>query len=98
MRWHDEIPFGGGFSAAFLLHKLNAAFLRSGSLMENNYSFDNPILYTTGAYIQPLKVVDVDGTEKWFWAVSEFVDDTFWDGEVFNPGESGTTKQNLLLE
>jgi hypothetical protein len=34
--------------------------------MESNYSFDNPILYTTGAYIQPLKVVNVDGTEKWF--------------------------------
>jgi hypothetical protein len=61
-------------------------------------SFGNPVLYTTGAYIQPLKVVDIDGNEKWFWAVSEFVDDTFWNGEIFNPSESGTTKQNLLLE
>ena len=64
--------------------------------MDKNYQFDDPVLYTTGAYIQPLKVVDSLGNETWFWVISEFVDDSFHDGEVFNPRENGFTKQELL--
>ena len=48
------------------------------------YCFDDPVLYTTGAHIQPLKVVDRRGKETWFWVISEFIDDTFLDGDVFN--------------
>ena len=66
--------------------------------MDKNYRFEDPVLFTTGAYIQPLKVTDDAGNEKWFWVVSEFADDTFMDGEVLNPVESGTTKQELLVE
>jgi len=62
------------------------------------YRFDDPVLYTTGAYIRPLKVVDKMGNETWFWVISEFSDDTFLDGEVFNPSEHGLTKQELLSE
>jgi hypothetical protein len=69
----------------------------SGNLMDKNHKFEDPILFTTGAYIQPLKVVDSVGSEKWFWVVSEFDGDTFLDGETFNPVESGLTKQELLL-
>ncbi len=60
------------------------------------YSFDDPVLYSTGAYIQPLKVVDRKGKEYWFWVVSEFVDDTFLDGDVFNPRENALSKEELL--
>ena len=66
--------------------------------MDNNYKLEGPILFTTGAYIQPLKVIDETGNEKWFWVISEFVDDTFSDGQVLNPSESGLTKQELLFE
>lgn len=65
--------------------------------MSNNYRFDDPVLYTTGAYIQPLKVINSDGSEAWFWVVSEFDGDTFLDGEVFNPTENGLSGQKLLL-
>lgn len=64
--------------------------------MKNKIEFDIPVLYTTGAYIRPFKVVDINGNEKWIWTVSEFVDDTFWNGEVFNPGESGDSMRSLL--
>ena len=66
--------------------------------MDKNYKFEDPILFTTGAYIQPLKVVDNVGNEKWFWVISEFVDDSFLDGQPLNPSENGFTKQELLLE
>ena len=65
--------------------------------MSKNFQFEEPVLYTTGAYIKPLKVIDSDGGEKWFWAVSEFDGDTFLDGETFNPAENGLTKEELLL-
>jgi len=63
-----------------------------------SYCFDDPVLYTTGAYIQPLKVIDNKGNEKWFWVVSEFVDDTFLDEGVIDPRENGLTKEELLSE
>ncbi len=65
--------------------------------MSKNFQFDDPVLYTTGAYIQPLKVIDPDGSEKWLWAVNEFDGDTFLNGETFNPVENGLTKQELLV-
>jgi len=66
--------------------------------MDKNYSFEEPVLFTTGAYIQPLKVVDTRGNEKWFWVIKEFIDDTFLDGQVLNPSENGLTKPELLSE
>jgi len=62
------------------------------------YEFEDPVLFTTGAHIQPLKIVDNKGNEKWFWVVNEFVDDTFSDGQVLNPRENGLTKDELLAE
>jgi uncharacterized protein YrzB (UPF0473 family) len=63
----------------------------------SKYLFDEPVVYTTGAYLQPLKVVDEAGNERWFWVVSEFDGDTFLDGEVYNPVEEGLPKQELML-
>jgi len=64
--------------------------------MSRNIQYDEPIAYTTGAYIQPLRVLDEDGTDRWFWIVSEFDGDTFLDGDTFNPAENSLTKQELL--
>jgi len=64
--------------------------------MDKNFQLDDPILYTTGAYLQPLKVIDCDGSEKWLWAVCEFDGDSFLDGEILDPAEDGRSKQELL--
>lgn len=54
-----------------------------------------PIIYTTGAHLSPIKAV-IDGEERWMWTVSEFGDDSFKDGDVFNPPESANTLEELL--
>jgi len=65
---------------------------------DENYRIWCPVLYTTGAYIQPLRVIALDGSGKnGFGPVSSFDGDTFLDGETFNPAENGLTKQELCL-
>ncbi len=59
--------------------------------------FDNdPKIFTTGAFLSPLKVTDSEGKEIWLWYVSEFIDDSFKDGDIYNPKELGHTKKSLL--
>ncbi len=63
-----------------------------------NLLFDSdPIIYTTGAFLKPMKVKDSEGKVIWLWYVSEFNEDSFKDGEVYNPNEFGTTKEELLV-
>lgn len=96
-----EVPKAEGVGAGVILKDYSKmttnTLIETTSLKkEKFYSLDDPILFTTGAYIQPLKVVDNKGNEKWFWVVSEFVDDTFLDGQVLNPRENGLTKDELF--
>lgn len=65
--------------------------------MKPTFEFDEPILYTTGAYIQPMKLTKENGGEVWVWIVREFDDDTFLDGDLHNPKEYGDTKEELLF-
>lgn len=61
--------------------------------------FDNePIIYTTGAFLKPMKVTDSEGKEIWFWCVSEFNEDSFKDGEPYNPKEFAKSKVELLVD
>ena len=55
---------------------------------------DNTI-FTTGAYLRPQKIVDTMGIEKWVWVITEFIDDSFKDGEVYNPSEVAGSHQEL---
>ena len=55
-------------------------------------------VFATGAFLKPIKVVDGEGKEKWIWYVSEFIDDSFKDGEVYNPIESAETLKSLITE
>ena len=57
-----------------------------------------PIIFTTGAFLQPMKVKDDNGKEYWIWAVLEFADDSFKDGEVYNPKETAKNLGSLLAE
>ena len=61
--------------------------------------FDSePVIYTTGVFLKPIKVTDSEGKEIWLWYASEFNDDTFKDGETYNPNEFGKTKEELLVD
>ena len=55
----------------------------------------NDTIFTTGAYLRPQKIVDTMGIEKWMWVITEFTDDSFKDGEVFNPSEVADSHQEL---
>lgn len=57
----------------------------------------NPSIFTTGAFLQPMKVTDSEGKEIWIWYVSEFIDDSFLDGEVDNPQETANSKKGLVV-
>ena len=51
-------------------------------------------IYTTGAYLAPMKCED--GLYR--WVVTDFEDDTFQDGEVFNPPEQALREEMLWVE
>jgi hypothetical protein len=54
-----------------------------------------PRLFTTGAFIIPVEI-EVNGVAQWRWIVEAFVDDTFYDGEIYNAPDYANTKENLL--
>ncbi|MFQ5825485.1 MAG: hypothetical protein ACE5JB_15710 [bacterium] len=56
------------------------------------------LIFTTGAFLKPIKVVEVSGEEVWMWQVVEFVDDSFKDGNVFNPNEFADSIGNLFID
>jgi len=55
------------------------------------------VIFTTGAHLLPMKVNNEDGKEYWIWTVSEFIDDSFKDGEVCNPKEIAESLDELLI-
>jgi hypothetical protein len=59
---------------------------------------DAPVIFTTGAFLKPLKMTDKAGKDIWVWFVSEFIDDSFLNGEVYNPPEFGNSKNKLITE
>ncbi len=64
----------------------------------NALIFDNePIIYTIGAFLKPMKVTDSEGKEIWVWYVSEFNEGSFKDGKSYNPKEFANSKKELLV-
>jgi hypothetical protein len=57
-----------------------------------------PTIFTIGAFLQPMKIQREDGREYWVWTVTEFIDDSFRDGKVFNPKESAENLESFLSE
>ena len=57
-------------------------------------SYDTTI-FTTGAFLKPIKIKN-KSKEIWVWCVSEFIDDSYKDGKIFNPIEYSNNKENLL--
>ncbi|MDR1484316.1 MAG: hypothetical protein LBT09_05790 [Planctomycetaceae bacterium] len=59
----------------------------------------DPQIYTTGAYLRPLKTVDSEGNEMWVWYVEKFEgDDSFKDDEIYNPVEVANSLEKLLVD
>jgi hypothetical protein len=54
-------------------------------------------IYTTGAFLAPVKVIDNSGAAIWVWAVSQFEDDSYLDGKICSPVVSAETCEKLLL-
>jgi len=55
-------------------------------------------IYTTGAFLKPIKIIDSEKKEVWIWYVSEFTDDSFTEGKTFNPPENAETLNKLVSE
>ena len=56
-----------------------------------------PVIFTTGAYLFPMKIKDSEGNDFWGWVVSDFDDTSFRDGDVYNPPEFSDTLNGLLV-
>ena len=65
-------------------------------LFSANSLMKSPNIYTTGAFLVPLKVLDNNGEAVWIWAVSLFEDDTYLDGKICDPLEIAETAEGLL--
>lgn len=59
---------------------------------------NEPQIFTTGAFLKPMKVTDSEGKEIWVWYVSEFIDNSFKDGEEYNPKENAVSFDELVTE
>jgi hypothetical protein len=57
-----------------------------------------PVIFTTGAFLEPIKLTSENGKEYWTWAVSEFMDESFKDGEIYNPKETAGSLEMLLTK
>jgi len=54
-----------------------------------------PRIYTSGAYLVPMKIMK--GKEKrYVWVVSEFDDDSFFEGKLCSPRVYADHSRNLL--
>ena len=58
---------------------------------------NNPTIFTTGAFLKPMKVTDSDGKEIWVWYVSEFTENSFLNGEIYNPQEIANSNDELFI-
>jgi len=54
-------------------------------------------IYTTGAFLYPVEWVDESGETYWVWVVDEFIDDSFKEGNIFNPPELAPTLKELMV-
>ena len=54
-------------------------------------------IFTTGAHLRPIWTTDTSGKRMLVWLVIEFVDNSFRDGEIFNPPEVGYSIEELTV-
>lgn len=59
---------------------------------------NSPQIYTTGAYLRPLQIIDAEGKECWIWYVEQFEDDTYKNGDVYSPNVVAGSLGKLITE
>lgn len=64
--------------------------------MEVNSKKNNNEIFTTVAFLKPIKIQNEKGKYYWTWVVSEFIDDSFQNGNIYNPNEYSYSLENLL--
>ncbi|GMO29831.1 MAG: hypothetical protein Pg6A_18380 [Termitinemataceae bacterium] len=57
-----------------------------------------PLIYTTGAYLCPVKITDVYGKECWKWTVFQFEEDSFADGKIVELKEESSNLDGLITK
>jgi hypothetical protein len=62
-----------------------------------NESMKSSEIYTGGAFLTPVTVMNSHGDIVWMWTVSQFEDDTYCNGEICSPVTRSETEDNLLL-
>jgi hypothetical protein len=58
----------------------------------------NKKIFTTGAFLQSMKIKDVNDNDVWIWAVEKFEDSNFYNGKECNPVEVANSSENLLVD
>jgi hypothetical protein len=54
-------------------------------------------IFTTGAFLKPLQLIDNNGNTLWRWVVTSFEDDSYLNGKICRPEVSAETCDKLLL-
>jgi hypothetical protein len=57
----------------------------------------NKKIFTTGAFLQPTQIKDVNGNDFWVWIVERFEDSSFCNGQEYNPVEIARSLEELLI-
>lgn len=66
-------------------------------LLNDKITESEPKIYTTGAYLVPIKVI-IQGKEKFLWVVDEFNDDTYLQGSLISPNIIANKRSELFEE
>ena len=70
--------------------------LKAEQILHNFFfSEAQPRIYTTGAYLVPMKVMK-GKEERYIWVVHEFDDDCYSDGELCSPRIYADSLKNLM--
>jgi hypothetical protein len=65
------------------------------TLDSTSFAKRSPRIYTTGAFLVPMKV-ESEGKERFVWVVSEFNDDTYLDGNLCSPLVYARSMETLI--
>ena len=65
-------------------------------LEENTFAESKPRIFTTGAFLVPMKIIK-NGEKRYIWVVDEIIDDTYnKSGIICSPNLYTSDKENLF--
>ena len=67
-------------------------------LVVNRSTKKDVVIFTTGAYLVP-KLIHIEGNLwRWMWIVTSFENDSFMNGDTFNPPEAAESVEQLVVD